>query len=1038
MMPDPDAAPEPPETASAPAVLSAVEHRAVDAAVAGVAGLLVGRALFGRAGGLVAGLVAVGAGLLAKRRPELKKREPDTTPVNGSTPAVAVPAEPVTQVRLETGRGTVDDSWTVMAKSTLPAMAEIAPPVLMEAEPESVTPATVPEDAGAFAEMPALFGNDRSAAEAAPVPAPDVFPAVKLANPAGPVVFDDGPAPVEVNILPVADLVSLADEALEREIFPEEHAVPGRPKSPPVPAAQILGLLEDFPAEFAAYKEEEAPGPREEFLLIPDASVPAAPAEAVPPIQSIVAALSEPLRPAAAPQWEKEADKEEIKLLAAAAAPANLDAAILPAEPVATSPAADLEKEKGSPLMPAPSADTPFRVWTAPATAPAFPSQDDATPAPAAVQSVSPPPFPLTPVPVPAAPITPAVETVPVHLPMPMVATVPIRLSAPMVATVPIHLPPPPAPASPAEDPEEIWRQAAAELTAVRQASAKGVPSSPVLPEGLLPGAPAFPALPDVPGVTPPFLGAPPSFLQAGDPESPPWLKPPPAEVKPAAERTGHDPSRHSAFLPTIKLSVPQGPQPLTARRPIPLPPDNSPAPAPAMAPVLLPGYRAEQVLPVLPAPAVAGPVPNKDESQAVLASLPPPPAAFAAVAEGLVPSTPDGAPVVLTAAMSPPPAFAAAAQLSPASGEEKVFVPRVQPRLQGPKRPFISGIRVVILAAVAALALGLAFKPQLKKLWEEKILGHPAERVREKTLPISTETESEPDDGTGVRVVPDETSPPKSTPAPAVAPPAAPDKTAPESAPPSPETPGVPSVAVPPAAPAPETPTVPPQPAGSESTARLPASETGARELIARLLRASAPDAVKPYIFDSDRLAPALESYFSSGKAVPVATSESFLERTDKSAVTGRTVWLFRVTTDKLPRGFPLAVEDAPDGLRADWELFTQCRDGVLKTFLADTSAPRGVYYTALMRKHIFPDMLPDKDHTKYFAFDVSSPSLGDTTFNVFIPKSTPLAARADNLYKFSVPYGPVLELTHKDGHVEITGIVRENWRVSSRSGSR
>ena len=89
-------------------------------------------------------------------------------------------------------------------------------------------------------------------------------------------------------------------------------------------------------------------------------------------------------------------------------------------------------------------------------------------------------------------------------------------------------------------------------------------------------------------------------------------------------------------------------------------------------------------------------------------------------------------------------------------------------------------------------------------------------------------------------------------------------------------------------------------------------------------------------------------------------------------------------------------------------------------------------------MRKHIFPDMLPDKDHTKYFAFDVSSPSLGDTTFNVFIPKSTPLAARADNLYKFSVPYGPVLELTHKDGHVEITGIVRENWRVSSRSGSR
>src|SRR5687767_9195180 len=95
MTPDPDATAAPPEPASAPAALSAPERRAVEAAVAGAAGLLLGRVLLGRAGGLATGLAALGVGLLGKcPPPRPKSSEPEPGPngekdhagTNGATP----------------------------------------------------------------------------------------------------------------------------------------------------------------------------------------------------------------------------------------------------------------------------------------------------------------------------------------------------------------------------------------------------------------------------------------------------------------------------------------------------------------------------------------------------------------------------------------------------------------------------------------------------------------------------------------------------------------------------------------------------------------------------------------------------------------------------------------------------------------------------------------------------------------------------------------------------------------------------------------
>lgn len=1043
---DPDAAPERAETAPEPATMPEAEHRAIDAAVAGVAGLLVGRALFGRAGGLVAGLAAVGAGLLAKRRPEAKKAAPEAAPLDGVVPAPepVTAAAPVTQVRLETGLGTVDDNWAVLADAGLPGMSGFTPLTVAEEKPEP-EPAVEPEDAGAFAEMPALFGTDEPRAITAPVPAVDIAAwkeSLETVPVEEPVRFDEGPAPVEVNALPVAELVSRAEEALEKEVFPEPAPATPKVQTVPVPLMAFPGLLDDLPAEFSARMEEQEPGPREDFLLVPDQPAFVSPAITVPPIHTVVAALSESLEPPIVPaapaavesvaEPESDSKEESISVPVVSEEEALVlkspfqkfelpNVPVLPGVPVSLVPAAaaDPEPLAASPVeirVPAKSdsvLDSPFRLWPVSSQPAALPGPPAGSGETSTTEDL---PFPVAPSPSP----TPAV-------PPPVAPAVPWGLTGTPEKTVP--------PVTTA-DPEDIWRQAAAEISVLRNS-----PLPPLATE--LPGT--LPALTDEKSATPGFpsltgSGAthlPPAALPQDPPLTPPlppWMVPPSgekAEPENPPEQPGQSPSGRKTFLPRIKLSVGQGPQPVPVHPPGPLLPEVPRAgePAPIVAPTVLPGYKAEPMPPILPA-QVSGRV--FADINAALPGLPLLP--LPAVSE--LPATPPDT-------FPPAPPVSAAGGKIPSPAEEMIFVPRAvsnrhasAPRKRGPITP----ARVGVLAVAAAAALGLAYKPELKELWDQKILGKSSAKSRSVSPPKPPVSKGVPGDASDVSIAPEAPvapkRPPAETPAPAPEPgsePAVPSAPLPETPPPtaspapvsaSPVTDPVAVTAAPPSA-------------DLESAGPLPVSEVGARELISRLIRATTPGAVKPYILEATRLEPALESYFSSGKALPVASYESHLERADVSAA-GRTVWLFRVTTDTVQRGFPVGVEAAEDGLRTDWELFTQCRDGALQRFVDDASAPPGFYYVALKRAHMFPDMLPGSDPAKFFAFAVSSPALGAAPVNAFIPKGIQLATRADRLFKFGNSYAPVLELTHKDGHVEITGIKRENWRMASRGDSR
>jgi len=707
-----------------------------------------------------------------------------------------------------------------------------------------------------------------------------------------------------------------------------------------------------------------------------------------------------------------------------------------------------------------PSAATPIPLVTAPVPPPLAPFPPDfLAEVPGFPKAPAVAPWTINPEAGVAVPPPPVEETGPLHLlptpPTPPAARVPVSPVAPPPAPPEgdspflVWQPPESASSSPQErrpgqapDPEEIWRQAAAELSDLRiPPDSPGFPVPPFPPPVAAPGAqsPLSSLIPGVP-LAAPFPEAVPAPLPAQTPavpaELPPWLKPAPAPEPPPDESPPktHD-SKH--FLPTIRLAVPQGPQPLSARRPLPAP-DAPPVETVAVRPVALPGYRAEPLLSDMPeipgaSPEVApAPPPDSllDLDKPLLPSLPailePPPAL--------------AAPVILT-----PPAKPVTPLPGPAAGDDRIYVERRKPRRSSIPPAYqkraITPLRVGLIALLAVASLGLTYKDQLvarlRQFWEQRIQGK-LPRKPSPPAPAPNASEIPPgDESSDVRIAPE----PKKKPAPAVPAPK-PVKSVPDSpSAPPPATPPPSSASdTPPAAAAavlPDSEPLPPPPPAADpavpaaAAAPPPVTEAGAKELINRLLHATAANQVKPLILDSARNGPAVDNYFSSRKIVPVATHTAVLRSSEKIPGTSRMVWEFKVTTDSVDGGFPVLVEQTPEGLRTDWEYLSQCRDMALQTWLANPKAPPAPFYTGIQRRHSFPDMIPGKDHNKFLAFAISSPILSEQPSYAFIPREAPLAARAGSLYGYADdPSTPVIELSHKDGHVEITAIVRENWR--------
>lgn len=211
------------------------------------------------------------------------------------------------------------------------------------------------------------------------------------------------------------------------------------------------------------------------------------------------------------------------------------------------------------------------------------------------------------------------------------------------------------------------------------------------------------------------------------------------------------------------------------------------------------------------------------------------------------------------------------------------------------------------------------------------------------------------------------------------------------------------------------------------------PASlEARSRQVLEQLLEAASTKEARPLIYDADPALKQAALWYPDGKLNPSPWKRIIFDSCDPLPRSPYKASFFRVVTDAIPMGFPVAVEDTKEGPRIDLNAFLQCRDSLLDAFISSPRKPARPFFVILRRGHYFGDDLSPAELEKLICFEAASPNPGSAKHRVFIERGSDLGQLAVKKFVWEESYTPVVELTHAGKVVEITAILRDVWRNS------
>ena len=211
-----------------------------------------------------------------------------------------------------------------------------------------------------------------------------------------------------------------------------------------------------------------------------------------------------------------------------------------------------------------------------------------------------------------------------------------------------------------------------------------------------------------------------------------------------------------------------------------------------------------------------------------------------------------------------------------------------------------------------------------------------------------------------------------------------------------------------------------------------LPDSLEGkARQTLEKLLTAGTLPEIAPLIHDSTAALKQAAQWFPDGNPKPVSWKRIIFDSSDWIPRSAFKASLFRVVTDQVPLGFPVAVEQTRNGPRIDFPAFVQCRDRLLDAFIAKAESPPQSFLVLLRRGHYFGNDLSSAELEQLICFEVAAPNPGSPKHRVFIQRGSDLGRLAVRRFVWDKSYTPVVELTRTGKHIEITALVRDTWRV-------
>ncbi|MCP5531562.1 MAG: hypothetical protein H7A49_02500 [Akkermansiaceae bacterium] len=233
--------------------------------------------------------------------------------------------------------------------------------------------------------------------------------------------------------------------------------------------------------------------------------------------------------------------------------------------------------------------------------------------------------------------------------------------------------------------------------------------------------------------------------------------------------------------------------------------------------------------------------------------------------------------------------------------------------------------------------------------------------------------------------------------------------------------------------APAPEATEPAPAEAAPETTA-APATEK-ASSVAEAALRAflDAPDwtARSAYVLSRERVSPLMESYAREHPDGPTPITSLSVESSYTAPGSGETVFVFKVTTERVPTGFHVPVAETKDGWLVDWESFVEFRDDRFRLFAEGPADHTGRFHLLVRKPNAEQAVGTENEHFTTFLVE---PPLPDRQRLAYVRKGSDPHTKLNAATAGDLFTAPVLELakrTTPDGksYLEITRIVAGDW---------
>ena len=210
-------------------------------------------------------------------------------------------------------------------------------------------------------------------------------------------------------------------------------------------------------------------------------------------------------------------------------------------------------------------------------------------------------------------------------------------------------------------------------------------------------------------------------------------------------------------------------------------------------------------------------------------------------------------------------------------------------------------------------------------------------------------------------------------------------------------------------------------------------------REALASFLGATNWQERSKYVQSADRVTPLMEKYYKDKVDGPVHATTVTFQNSERVPGNDSMLFLFHITTSKVPEGFPVSVEETKDGMRVDWEPFVEFNDKLLFGFLNNYQEEPAQFHVIMRRAHYFGPGVPDLEDK--YAFRIEPPIPGYQGY-AFVDRDDPLVQSklSYQLEWHAISY-PIVELKWersddtRQQYVTIKDIVQNNWRAEKKT---